>query len=226
MQETLEKIKNSRSAGEVFLAALVRELYRLAADAGLERRIGARVVLDQPEAAAQVFRDPDTYLKDYGVIAALGDSRFNTDGADWERRRGLTQPVYNAAARGRDWISAIYADEVSRADANMESVCTALTRAAVRAFLTALGIDAPITPFVPFVGELRNLAAELQHASMTEVGARPDRGTAGGGVGGKAPASGAASARAQARSRHGAMPKFSCTCWQASTRQLPACFGR
>jgi len=151
-----------------YLNGLVSLLYRMAADPLVDRRIGGAVVLDRPEQAARVFREPESFPKSYGLLNLLGNSRFNTDGEDWASRRAMTQPSYNAASqeRARTRISAHYMSELSKAAPDPGALRAALTTASLRIFLGALGFDGNPKPFVDVLDNLRVVARDLQYGSL------------------------------------------------------------
>ena len=168
-ENSLDELKVS---AQRFLNQLCVELYKRTTQPVKNRspQIGILTVIHDPEQVQQVLHDHETYLKNFGLVAALGKSRFNTNGADWTSLRARTQPFYSKFGRSgsRQAVEDIYTEEIGKIDVdNIQSLETALARGALRVFFLAFGLTPNVTPFLEVFKSLREMAALLQYASWT-----------------------------------------------------------
>lgn len=116
-----------------------------------------------------VLRDPDRFRKNFSLIAALGHSRFSTNGEDWQRRRELTQSIYARAGHpgNRGVIGDAYAEAFAACGTSPrpESVQRALLAASTGIFLRAFGCTAATEPLLVFFDRARRTIKRLQYYS-------------------------------------------------------------
>ncbi len=139
------------------------------------RPFGKMILVDEPEAIHEILRAPDTYFKDYGVVANLGLSRFNTNGADWRMRQALTQRHYSTAARPehRETVTDAYRSRIAALNQPTgHQLRDALLAAAASIFHGALGCDVPDAHAVGLLDNLREITATLQRHAL--FGGSPD----------------------------------------------------
>src|SRR5215207_10144380 len=79
-----------------FLNDLVLALYTMARSGGAGSQIPVPVYAD-PDFVQAILSQPSRFAKSFGLLGDWGNSRFNTNGADWELRRDLTQRAYLSA---------------------------------------------------------------------------------------------------------------------------------
>lgn len=106
-------------------------------------RIGVLHVIEDPELADEAFKTPTLFQKNFALVAALGESRFNLNGERWAQFRDRTQPAYNKASKPAEipQIDVLYRealDGISPQDGS--DLEPALMRGALSVFCKALGI--------------------------------------------------------------------------------------
>ncbi|WP_417243305.1 cytochrome P450 [Celeribacter sp.] len=153
-----------------FLDRVVVELLNRTTVAPSERpaRLGALFVLEDAIDIERVLNAPQVFEKDFGLVAAVGPSRFNMNGADWVNLRAKTQRHY--AKAGKPSYLSVYRDiydaELSALEtADHAGLETAISRAALRCFFYALGIQVNVADFLPHFRDLRTMAELLQFRS-------------------------------------------------------------
>jgi cytochrome P450 len=115
-----------------------------------------------------VLRAPDRFHKNFSLIAALGHSRFSTNGAKWEWHRDLTQGTYaRAGAPGnRSVVAAAYAEALADCDCDPpQAIQRALLAASTRIFLLAFGRTAATDSLLAFFDRARRVIKRLQYHS-------------------------------------------------------------
>lgn len=127
------------------LNRLVLTLLQRVAQPAVDRpdRIGVLHVIEDPELADEVFKTPTLFQKNFALVAALGQSRFNLNGDRWAEFRDRTQPAYNKASKPAEIpkIGAIYHDALSGVSPQDGAALEpALMRAALAVFCKALNI--------------------------------------------------------------------------------------
>jgi cytochrome P450 len=162
---------------------VVEALYRFGGGATAPKRFGRFVLVADAKAAEIVLRRPDLFRKDYGFMEMLGKSRFNSDGQDWEQRRTLTQPHYNAAAGAANAldVAAVFETTLDAVDgrkiAHGQDLAVALSRAMVeattRVFFRALAAEQDTSALIAGFDRLRDLMYAMQTASLCD-GVRVD----------------------------------------------------
>jgi len=165
------------------LNALIERLYTLATEQP-PARFGGFLYVADPDVAMEILRRPDLFVKDYGLLTAFGRSRLSTNGAEWEARRDLTQPHYQAAARpaNRAAVRAIYDDALDRhARDDAESVASALIVASTTVFLDALDARFDIARLAGGFDMLRDVVRVLETANLVGDEAARRRGAVEGG---------------------------------------------
>ena len=166
---TSNKIPVDRQAS-VFLNRLVLALFDRAAKPPSERpdRLGALFVLDDAADIERVFNDPITFEKDFSLVSAVGPSRFNMNGMDWINIRAKTQRQYAKAGKPSavHVYQDIYQEELLRlTNCRPHQLEDALSRAALRCFFSALGIEVDPSILLRHFLELRRMVQLLQYRS-------------------------------------------------------------
>lgn len=156
--------------GPISVNIIVEKLYAEAPSSrpGV-RKFGRMLLVDDPESAETIFKRPDIFHKHYGLVSLLGSSRINTDGAEWELRRDLTQPSYREAARSanRAEIRSVFDRELDRVDApTPANVGKALLAGSSAVFHAALGQTVPDDGLAEAMEQLRRLVRIMQQVSL------------------------------------------------------------
>lgn len=138
----------------------------------LPTRIGALHVIQDPALAEQVFKTPAQFRKNFALLAAMGESRFNLNGDRWAQFRDRTQPAYNRASKPQERpdIEAIYSaalDRVPTDDAN--GLERALVAASLAVFGKALGISPDPAAILRLFPHIRSHAMLLQYFSWSDA---------------------------------------------------------
>jgi cytochrome P450 len=154
-----------------FLNAIVARLYREAQLPRTDPAVLASTAISDADTVHAVLSQPDIFQKNYSLIAALGDSRFNTNGVDWAARRDVTQRAYLTAGKShnRPDIRGIY--ETCLADITTPSpaaIQRALLRASTRVFFKAFGCDIDADPLLDFFARARRYLKYLQYHSWQQ----------------------------------------------------------
>jgi cytochrome P450 len=120
-----------------------------------------------------ILHDGDRFRKNYSLLGALGDSRFTTDGRDWQLRRELTQAAYAGAgaAANRELVASVYAEVLAGITAPQQ-IQRALLTASARVFLRAFGHDGPTDSLLAFFDQARLVIKRLQYHSW--IASPPD----------------------------------------------------
>ncbi|WP_438956816.1 cytochrome P450 [Cognatiyoonia sp.] len=154
----------------VFLNRLVIALFDRAAKPPSERsdRLGKLFVLDDADDIERVFNDPITFEKDFSLVSAVGPSRFNMNGIDWINLRAKTQRQYAKAGKPTavHAYQEIYQEELLRVtNCRPHQLEDALSRAALRCFFSALGVEVDPSILLRHFLELRRMVELLQYRS-------------------------------------------------------------
>ncbi|MBB5722249.1 cytochrome P450 [Loktanella ponticola] len=130
--------------------------------------LGRMQLISDPVEAADLLMQPDHFPKYYSFLTELGRSRLDANGADWEKRRDLTQPLYREAARtaNRAPLTASYARWLTDDAIQSGRIGHALLAAASEIFLHALGGSIPTGPVADWLLTLRETAQFAQHVAM------------------------------------------------------------
>lgn len=131
-------------------------------------RIGVLHVIEDPDLADEAFKTPTLFQKNFALVAALGESRFNLNGDRWAEFRDRTQPAYNKASKPAEIpnIDALYRsalDAVSPQDG--AALEPALMRAALAVFCKALNIVLDPDAVAQLFPHIRTHAKMLQFFS-------------------------------------------------------------
>lgn len=155
---------------EKFLNQLVYNLYaRAQNDTGGKEGFGAgMVIVDHPLDAEAILRSPQYFEKNFSLLSAMGRSRFNTNGEDWNKRRNLTQPTYLNAGRpeNRTTVYSTYRTALSSA-----RTCTgvdiqrAFLVASSEIFYRSFGLQLDTVPLLQFFEAARSTLKKLQYYS-------------------------------------------------------------
>ncbi|MEP6566187.1 MAG: cytochrome P450 [Mesorhizobium sp.] len=137
------------------------------AGAHQDNRIGNLLVFDHPDAVDRIVKAPAVFRKNFSMISALGHSRFNTNDADWAKRRGITQENYLAAARPAQQhpVSELYAARLSGCDATLTGIQQALFAASMTIFYRAFGMVPDVELTVALLDRVRGVLRRLQYYS-------------------------------------------------------------
>ena len=84
-----------------FLDELIVELFQrlLIPIQDRPKYIGKLFVLEHADDINLVLNDPKSFEKDFALVAAVGQSRFNMNGSEWVKLRAKTQREYAKAGR-------------------------------------------------------------------------------------------------------------------------------
>lgn len=130
--------------------------------------IGKLFVLENADDINLVFNDPKSFEKDFALVAAVGQSRFNMNGSEWVKLRAKTQREYAKAGRPIKLNSygEIYAQELLNIDVlDHNTMEQAITRSALRCFFSIFGIKENVSPYLEHFKNLRKMAETLQYQS-------------------------------------------------------------
>jgi cytochrome P450 len=132
-----------------------------------ENRIGNLEVFSHPDAVDQIVKAPVLFRKNFSMISALGQSRFNTNDENWAIRREITQDAYLAAARPaqQNPVSEVYTASLSQSDASLAGIQKALFSASLTIFYRAFGLVADIGPTLTLIDRVRDVLRRLQYFS-------------------------------------------------------------
>lgn len=136
----------------------------------LPTRIGALHVIQDPALAEQVFKTPAQFRKNFALLAAMGESRFNLNGDRWAQFRDRTQPAYNRASKPQERpdIEAIYSVALERVPTDDENgLERALVAASLAVFSKALGISLDPVAILRLFPHIRSHAMLLQYFSWS-----------------------------------------------------------
>jgi cytochrome P450 len=130
--------------------------------------LGWMLMVSDPDSARELLARPDAFPKYYSFLTELGQSRFNTNGTDWEQRRALTQPLYSEAAtvKNRESIRASYGRWLTDEAVLGGGVDRALLAGAAEVFLRALGGQSESGPYADWLLGLRRTGRRVQHIAM------------------------------------------------------------
>jgi len=149
------------------LNRFVYGLYAGAGRPGGEQAAPGAIVSDAGLVDA-ILRAPDRFQKNFSLIAALGHSRFSTNGEEWRQRRDLTQPVYARAGvpGNRATVAATYAEALEAcAELTPQAVQRALLLASTRIFFLAFGCNVATEPLLDVFARARRVLKQLQYYS-------------------------------------------------------------
>jgi cytochrome P450 len=120
-----------------------------------------------------ILSEPAQFPKNMGLLNVLGDSRFNTNGANWELRRDITQKAFSAAGARQNTprISAIYQAKFAECEATPEGIQRALMSASSLIFFQALECEVNVGPLLNFFDRARQYVKRLQYYSWNSPGA-------------------------------------------------------
>ena len=130
--------------------------------------LGRMQMISDPAEAYDLLARPDKFLKYYSFLTELGQSRLDTNGSDWEKRRDLTQPLYKEAARSvnRAQLGQSYARWLTDDAIRSGNIGRALLAAAAEIFLHALGGSIDAGPVADWLIRLRTTSDLAQDIAM------------------------------------------------------------
>jgi len=138
-------------------------------NAGIEPDSPARlVIVDDADSVEYISRQPDIFAKDYAQISTLGTSRFNANGSDWQKRRDITQPIYNKAAHSscvQGVHEAYEACLLKHIPTGITDLQSTLFEASVGVFAKAFGSDTSGHVVIKHIEDLRHGLRWLQFLS-------------------------------------------------------------
>lgn len=155
-----------------FLNGLTSEIFALA-----DKQSGSRdicklhnmITIDDAELINEAAMHPDAFIKDYNLLKLLGRNRFNTNGSEWEIRRGLTQKFFSQAGRGsnRARVHRTYARRLEEIvdPARPWSLFDALQTGAIEIFFKSLNIEMDVAGSRQLMERFRRLSRFLQFFS-------------------------------------------------------------
>jgi cytochrome P450 len=134
--------------------------------------LGGLEVIEDPDLAEHIMRNPQIFQKNFALVAALGESRFNLNGPRWEMFRDRTQLSYNKASKPaeRPAVASQYQTAIDAFDPdNLNTVEELLGTAAVKIFSQALQINPDSAAIIALFPQVRTHAMLLQHFSWGGV---------------------------------------------------------
>jgi cytochrome P450 len=160
-----------QDAVTAFLNGIVFRLYAIARGAAAEQ-FSVPIIADA-STIHKILSEPARFPKNMGLLNALGDSRFNTEGANWEVRRDITQRAYSTAGTRQNTtrISAIYKANFAECEATAEGIQRALMLASCQIFFQALECDIDVEPLLGFFDSARQYVRRLQYYSWNSPSA-------------------------------------------------------
>jgi cytochrome P450 len=130
--------------------------------------LGKLFVVERAVDIERVFNDPQGFEKDFALVSAVGPSRFNMNGPEWVSLRAKTQRHYAQAGKPSfaKVYQGFYAEELDQiATLDHQGLETAISRAALRCFFFALGVNADVEAYLVHFQDLRAMAELLQYRS-------------------------------------------------------------
>jgi cytochrome P450 len=154
-----------QDAVEAFLNGIVFQLYAEARGAAAGQ-FRVPIVADA-STIHKILSEPARFPKNMGLLNALGDSRFNTEGVSWEVRRDITQRAFSTAGARQNTprISAVYKARFAECGATAEGIHRALMMASCQIFFQALECDIDVEPLLGFFDRARQYVKRLQYYS-------------------------------------------------------------
>jgi hypothetical protein len=153
------------------LNSVINQIYYKAFDRKFDFQIPIKLV-DDPEVAHYIFKNNQSFLKNYDFLESLGRGRFSSNGEEWLSRKELTQPVYVNATKilNQDDIYFIYKnifkEKVSLDDANFyESLIDAAVETISISFELKIKIPWPHI----LINNIRDLLTTHQAISWSEI---------------------------------------------------------
>jgi cytochrome P450 len=146
-----------------FLNDTVFQLYRKAKGAPAGQF--SVPIFSDPASTHKILGEPTRFPKNMGLIRALGDSRFTTNGKDWELRRDISQGAYLSAgsADNSSKVSAVYSARFAECDATPEGVQRALLLASSEIFFRAFRCETEVEGLLGFFDRTRQYLKRLQY---------------------------------------------------------------
>jgi cytochrome P450 len=135
-------------------------------------KLATLAVVEEPALFEHILRNPQVFQKNFALVAALGESRFNLNGERWEMFRDRTQKAYNQAGKPTEHaaIAEIYEKAVNAFDpSNVDNFETLLNKAAIGVFARALRIEPDIEATGRLFPEVRTHAKLLQYFSWSGI---------------------------------------------------------
>lgn len=168
------KYSATQESVETFLNGLIYQLYAKAR--GDEATRLAIPVFADSGSIREILSDPARFPKSMGLVGTLGDSRFNTNGAEWAIRRDLTQKSYLLAGSSQNAsrISAIYDARLGGCDPAPEDIQRALMLAASQVFFDALNCEVNVDRLYHLFARARQHLKRLQYFSWNACSASDD----------------------------------------------------
>ncbi len=159
---------------EAFLNGIIHQLYAMAK--GEPTRLAIPVVADA-DSIREILTDSRRFPKSMGLVGTLGNSRFNTNGAEWETRRDLTQRFYQLAGAPQNAakISAIYNARFAACDTTPEAVQRTLMLASSEIFFAALNCEVAVDGLHRLFEHARHYVKRLQYCSWNPCSASDSR---------------------------------------------------
>jgi cytochrome P450 len=148
-----------------YLGGMIENLYAFAQ--GTVDRTLPNLVFD-PAVFDEIVRRPEMFEKDFSLVGAFGASRFDTNGPEWEIRRGLTQRLYAAAATpaDHDAVSGIFTSAFADRDAvTPDRLPRTLLICSLNVFFRALGCTPDCEAVADLLTRMRGTVACLQYLS-------------------------------------------------------------
>ncbi len=127
----------------LFLSELVEDLYDRAGGKSPKYELPIRVI-DSPVLADEVFKNPDSFSKNYPFLEKLSQGRISTNGREWEMRSKLTQGFYHRSTSSvsNEKILDIYAKNFAKSIQSKElTLKKALIQSAVETIFLSYGFS-------------------------------------------------------------------------------------
>lgn len=153
------------------LNSLVEDLYRKASGQVLKLRIPVKVI-DDPEIAHKIFKNPAIFTKQYKFLEVLSSGRLSANGDEWKIRASLTQPSYSRATDLLDdaTLSAIYQKHLHDYANNVEGdMFQTLLDAAVEVMSKSFGLSHSIPWPTPLIKRIKKALKVQQTIAWTNT---------------------------------------------------------
>ncbi len=172
MQSTSQQGTDKSAEALAFLNGLTSEIFDLAdKQSGAQDLCNLRslITLDDAELIHEAAMNSDAFIKEYNLLKLLGRNRFNTNGTEWEIRRGLTQKFFSQAGRSsnRARVHRTYARRLGEiVDPDQPwSLFDALQTGAIDIFFKSLNVEMDIVGSRKLMSSFRSLSRFLQYFS-------------------------------------------------------------
>ena len=152
------------------LNSLINQVYTKAFDREIDFRVPIKLV-DDPEVAHFIFKNPQIFEKNYDFFESLGRGRFSSNGDDWALRKEITQSFFTNATKvlNQEDIYAIYSNIFKeQVNLNHTNLYDNLINAAIEIISRSFGLKSSVPWPSNYVRSLRDLLKRHQAISWAE----------------------------------------------------------